>query len=335
MNEPLPSTDNMPPATESTNLFGEELPSFDWENYLKARPDYIGSALYDRLFAYHDSHSGSYDIAYDVGCGPGQVVSALAEKFSRVHGSDPNAYIISKARETFKAFRNVSFEVGKAEAVISASKDRAGTADLITAAECIPLMDIDAAMSAFAKLLRPGGTLAIWFYGRPILAIPGLDEHSPEVTGVQALFQEIFNRSYDEFRPFKGSVLEKPCTMVNSWLDNVAFDPAQFKDVERLKWNTDRELHMLGNDAMDFDVKHINLIREGETVVDEGVDRSFLLRENVDFGWAKGFIDSAIARKKDYITEEVEEMLGRLERKMEGNTWNVSLPGVLLLATKT
>ncbi|KAG6361926.1 hypothetical protein INS49_010155 [Diaporthe citri] len=318
MNELLPSTDNMPPATEFTNIFAEELPEFDWENYLKARPDYTGSTLYDRLFAYHDAHSGSYDTAYDVGCGPGQVVSALAEKFSRVHGSDPNAFIISKAREAFKAFRNVSLEVGKAEAVISANKDRAGTADLITAAECIPLMDIDAAMSAFAKLLRPAGTLAIWFYGGPIFAIPGLDEHSPEVTGVQALFQEILNRSYDEFRPFKGSVLEKPCTMIESWLDNVAFDPAQFKDVERVKWNTDRELHMLGRDAIGFDMKHINLIGEGEIVVDEGVDRSFLLRENVDFDWAKGFIDSAIARKKYYITDEVGEMLGRLEAKMKG-----------------
>lgn len=324
----------MPPATGSNNIFAEELPSFDWENYLKARPDYADSTLYDRLFAYHDAHSGSYDTAYDVGCGPGQVASALAGKFSRVRGSDPNAYIISKAREIFKGLGNVSFEVGTAEAVISANEDRAGTADLITAAECIPLMDLDAAMSAFAKLLRPGGTLAIWFYGRPIFASPGLSEDSPEVTGVQTLFQDILNRSYDEFRPFKGSVLEKPCTMVHSWLDNVVFDPAQFRDVKRLKWNTDKELHMLASDAVDFDMKHISLIGEGEIVVDEGVDRSLLLRENVDFGWAKGFIDSAIARKKDYVTEEVGEMLGRLDGKMKGNTWNASWPTVLLLATK-
>lgn len=320
---------------EATNIFDEELSHFDWDNYLKSRPDYTGSELYNRLFAYHDSHSGSYTTAFDVGCGPGQVVTALATRFSHVRGSDPNVYIISKAREAFKAFKNVSFEVGIAEDIALGNEDRVGTADLITAAECIPLMDIDAAMSAFAKLLRPGGTLAIWFYGRPIFASPGLSEDSPEVTGVQALFREILNRSYDEFRPFKGSVLEKPCTMIESWLDSVAFDPVQFGDVKRIKWNTDRELHMLGTDAMDFEMKHINNIGEGEIVVDEGVDRSFLLRENVDFGWAKGFIDSAIARKKDYVTGEVQEMLGRLEGKMKGNTWNVSLPAVLLLATKT
>lgn len=325
----------MPPATEITNIFAEELSGFDWENYLKARPDYTGSALYDRLFAYHDAHSGSYDTAYDVGCGPGQVASALAGKFSRVVGSDPNAYIISVARETFQGFGNVNFEVGKAEAIISPNEDREGTADLITAAECIPLTDIDAAMSAFAKLLRPGGTLAIWFYGSPIFASPGLSEDSPEATGVQTLFQVILNRSYDEFRPFKGGVLERPCTMINSWLDNVAFDPAQFKAVERVKWNTDRELNMLGRDAMDFNMKHINLIGENEIVVDEGVDRSFLLKENVTLEWAKGFIDSAIAREKDYITEEVKEMLGSLKRRMEGNTWHASWPAVLLLATKT
>lgn len=335
MNEPLPSTDNMPPKTNPTNIFGEDVSGFDWDNYLKSRPDYIGSALYDRLFAYHDLHSGSYDTAYDVGCGPGQVASALAAKFSHVHGSDPNAYIISQARETFKALGNVSFEVGIAEDVVSANKDREGTADLITVAECIPLMDTGAAMSAFAGLLRPGGTLAIWFYGKPLFASPGLGEDSPEVSGVQVLFQGVLNHSYDEFRPFKGGVLERAGTMINSWLDNVPFDPAQFREVKRIKWNTDTGLNMLGRDVVDFDVKHVSLVGEDEVVEDEGVDRSFMLRENVDFDWAKGFIDSAIARKKDYITEEVEEMLGRLEGKMKGKTWNVSWPAVLLLATKT
>lgn len=335
MSESLSSTDNMPSATDSTNIFDEDVPGFDWDNYLRARPDYTGSALYDRLFTYHGIHSGSYKTAYDVGCGPGQVASALAAKFSRVHGSDPNAYIISQARETFRALDNVSFEVGTAEGIISANKDRAGTADLITVAECIPLMDTGAAMSAFAELLRPGGTLAIWFYGKPIFASPGLSEDSPEVAGVQRLFQDVLNRSFDEFRPHKGGVLEKPCTMINSWLDNVPFDPAHFRDVRRVKWNTDTELNMLGRDGMGFDTTRINLVREGEIIEDKGVDRSFLLREDVDLDWAKGFIDSAIARKKDYITEEVEEMLGRLEAKMKGKTWNASWPAVLLLATKT
>ncbi|KAL1881331.1 hypothetical protein Daus18300_001184 [Diaporthe australafricana] len=325
----------MPPATEVTNIFSEGIPVFDWDNYLKARPDYAGSGLYDRLFSYHDAHSGSYDTAYDVGCGPGQVASALATKFRRVHGSDPNAQIISKAHEMFEPLGNVDFEVGTGEGIASAGEDRNGTADLITVAECIPLMDTQAAMSAFAKLLRPGGTLAIWFYGGPIFASPGSSEDSPEVAGVQALFQGILNRSYDQFRPFKGSVLEKPCTMIHSWLDNVAFDPVQFGDLRRVKWNTDKELHMLSSKVMGFDLEHVNLIGEGEIVDDEGVDRSFLLRNGVDFDWAKGYIDSAIARKKDYITEEVREMFEELESRMKGRAWNASWPAVLLLATKT
>ncbi|KAI3398344.1 hypothetical protein diail_9436 [Diaporthe ilicicola] len=325
----------MPLATGDTNIFSEDLTAFDWDNYLKARPDYAGSGFYDRLFSHHDSHSGSYDTAYDVGSGPGQVASALAARFRQVHASDPNAFIISKAREMFRLLGNVDFEVGTAEGIVSAGEDRDGTADLVTVAECIPLMDTQAAMSAFARLLRPGGTLAIWFYGGPIFASPGLSEDSPEVAGVQGLFQDIVNRSYDEYRPFKGGVLEKPCTLLNSWLDSVAFDPVQFRDVKRVKWNTDKELNILSRAAMGFDMEHVSLIGEGEVVEDVGVDRTFLLARNVNFDWAKGFIDSVIARNKDYITEEVQEMLKELKRKMEGRVWNASWPAALLVASKT
>lgn len=335
MNDPLQSTDKMPPATKSINLFAQDSSGFDWGNYLKSRPDYTGSALYDRLFAYHDSHSGSYNTAYDVGCGPGQVASALAAKFSRVHGSDPNTYIISQAIETFKGLENVSFEIGTAENIVSADESRLGTADMITVAECIPLLDLDAAMSAFARLLRPGGTLAIWFYGSPVLTSPGLSEDSPKVKGVQTLFQDILDRTFEEFRPFKGGVFERPCTMINSWLDNVPFDPAQFKDVKRVKWNTDRELNMISRAGLGFDIKHIDLIGESEVVVDEGVDRTLFLKEGVDLAWAKGFMDSVVVRKKEWMTEELEEMLGHLGDKMEGYTWNAAWPAALLLATKT
>ncbi|KAK2597802.1 hypothetical protein N8I77_012564 [Diaporthe amygdali] len=319
---------------EATNIFSEEISIFDWDIYLKARPDYTGSGVYGRLFSYHDSHSGSYDTAYDVGCGPGQVASALAPKFRRVHGSDPNAFVISKAHELFKSLSNVDFEVNSAENIISANDDRAGTADLITVAECIPLMDTQAAMAAFAKLLRPGGTLAIWFYGGPIFTNPELSEDSPEVRGVQALFKGILDHSYDEFRPFKGSVLEKPSIMIYSWLDNVVFDPALFKNVKRVKWNTDKHLNFLSKEVMDFPLEHVNLIGENEVVENEGVERSFLLTKNVDFNWAKGFIDSAIAREKNYITNKVREMFGELETRMKGRVWNVTWPAVLLLATK-
>ena len=52
---------------------------------------------------------------------------------------------------------------------LSALHDPA-SGDLVAAAECMPLFDAPSALASFAHSLRPGGTSAIWFYGRPAFA---------------------------------------------------------------------------------------------------------------------------------------------------------------------
>ncbi|KAJ7230933.1 hypothetical protein C8J57DRAFT_1251495 [Mycena rebaudengoi] len=49
----------------------------------------------------------------------------------------------------------------------SQQHEEPGSLDLITVAEAIALMDMPTALDAFAKVLKPGGTIALWFYGRP------------------------------------------------------------------------------------------------------------------------------------------------------------------------
>lgn len=78
----------------------------------------------------------------------------------------------------------------------------------------------------------------------------------------------------------------------------------------------------------------MNRIGQGETVDERGADRTFWEKINVDFAWAKGFIDAQMPRKEAYAVGEVKAMLDELQRLMDGKVWNASWPVVLLLASK-
>ena len=54
-----------------------------WESYLQARPKYSKGDFYDKIFAFHDKHSGCYSVAHDIGTGPGQVAAVLSDRFEQ------------------------------------------------------------------------------------------------------------------------------------------------------------------------------------------------------------------------------------------------------------
>lgn len=336
----------MSSSDKESYIFAGNSSTLDWTTYLKVRPEYTKSSFYDLIYEYHKSHSGSFNVAYDIGCGPGQVTSTLASRFNHVHGSDPNDYIINVARQTWEGTKNVTFEACAAEKLTDGQEekqDRLGSVDLITVAEAIPLMDTKSSMAAFADLLKPGGTLAIWFYGGPIFHSPGADDDdSPEVQELQKVFRLITDYSFDQFRPFDEH-WRQAWEKISSWLDNIAFDPRHFRNVRRIKWNSDRPLVFLDSredsgdyvNGGDYKSSSSSRITPDETVEDRGKDKAFWAKENVDFEWAKGFIDAQMPRTKDYITEEVSVLYEQLEALMRGKTWNVRWPVVLLLATRT
>jgi trans-aconitate 3-methyltransferase len=131
------------------------------------------------------------------------VAAALSSRFARVHGSDASPQIIAQARLVFRDRPNLDFEVRRGEDVASAAdpaaRARAGSA------ECMPVLDTPAAMASFAALLRPGGTLAIWFYGGPIYLSPDGSADAATVARVQHSHRAITDRSMDEFRPWAGT----------------------------------------------------------------------------------------------------------------------------------
>jgi hypothetical protein len=126
--------------------------------------------------------AGWADLAHSVGSGIGVIVKPLLQVFDRVEASDPGAAAMAQAAELHKdevAAGRAGFHVSKAEAKHDFVAD--GAASLVIAAEAAqcasrrradcekPLsgrlgFDIQLWYKEAARMLRPGGTLAYWFY---------------------------------------------------------------------------------------------------------------------------------------------------------------------------
>ncbi len=302
---------------------------FDWIKYTTHRPVY-SPAFYDRLWDYHRSHSDHWALAHDVGTGPGNVAEILSARFNKVIASDPSGFHTAVAQRRL-ARSNVTVEQCSAEDLVTLmGPDGHGTADLITLAECIPLMSAEHAFSGFAKLLRPGGTLAIWFYGKPIFAGDGQEKS-------QQIYNQIAGKAFSRIFPIKDTIWQQAFTVMASWLDNIGFPQEDWKDVERINWNHDKPLSFLPEKYFDFEIKYKHSVTPDEKV-DERVDRDFWAREQCGADWVEGFIDAQFPWKStnDEVGAQLKPMYKELEEAMggQGSKTKIGWPVVLLLATR-
>lgn len=177
---------------------------------------------------------------------------------------------------------------------------------------------------------RVTGTLAAWFYGRPIFEGTGQEKS-------QEIYNKITAKAFERLYPIKGSPIEPASTMLASWLDNVAFPPNTWSDIERVKWNHDKDLLFFETKFLDYDVKYQSQVHAGEKV-EECIDRGFWAKEDCGVDWVKGFTDAQFPWKnEDESTEkQLEPMYEALEEAMGGKGSKVTIawPVILLLATK-
>lgn len=69
------------------------------DTYLAIRPKRTALGFYDQLYAYRHQHgTGSFELAHDLGCGPGKVAVDLGKSFTQVIVSDINAEHVEVAR---------------------------------------------------------------------------------------------------------------------------------------------------------------------------------------------------------------------------------------------
>jgi ubiquinone/menaquinone biosynthesis C-methylase UbiE len=120
--------------------------------------------------------------ALDVGCGDGMLVRRLATRCGSVTGIDRDAPMIGLARERSEGIANVSFLEGD----FLAHPFPEASFDFACANTALHHMDFAAALAKLARVLRPGGRLAV----------VGLGEDRPPVDWIIGSAGFAVNRYY-------------------------------------------------------------------------------------------------------------------------------------------
>ena len=321
-----------------------------WRHYIASRPAPPAS-FFDIINEYHASHSdGRTAVAHDVGTGPGNIAQRLLPYYDRVVGSDVNAKAFAAASLTASRedLERLTFIHAPAEDLATAQIPSAigvGNTDLVVVGECMPHLDAPQALQAFHKLLRPNGTLAIYFYGRPIFVNDDADE-------LNAAYEILATRMCRFILPIKDTpgfpFWQRALEGLVSFMDNISLPADAWKSIQRLKWNSHHTLQVIPADAFDFSVVPVD--RRGSHEMEERsvVDLDFWTQE-WDADRVEGFILSVFpdARKKagEEAYKEVEKLFADLRKRMcmgggssgageRVGARKVTFPVVLILATR-
>lgn len=158
-------------------------------NYAQHRRGYHPK-FYKDLIDRHTSTGGELQTLLDVGCGPGTATLALAPQFKHVIGLDPSEGMISTARSLASSSptpEHVRFEISKAEDLGShlSPPIQDASIDLITAATAAHWFDMTRFWAQAARVLKPGGTVALWTVGDV-----RIDPSMPNAAAIQAACDE-------------------------------------------------------------------------------------------------------------------------------------------------
>jgi SAM-dependent methyltransferase len=122
------------------------------DHYSAARPDYPDVAMQAVV-----ARGGSSRRIADVGCGTGISSRGLARAGATVIGIDPSPPMLERARADSPPELHIDYRVGTGEATGLRNDD----VDVVTCAQSFHWFDRDRALAEFARILRPGGWLAL------------------------------------------------------------------------------------------------------------------------------------------------------------------------------
>lgn len=126
------------------------------DDYAKFRTSYSDD-LFAAILDYARAPAGGEVL--DLACGTGLSMVPYLQRGFAVTGVDVAAGMIEQARLMVPAGSKVAFHIGSAEALPFAG----ASFDLISCAQAFHWLDPDPAFAECARVLRPGGTLAIFW----------------------------------------------------------------------------------------------------------------------------------------------------------------------------
>lgn len=296
-----------------------------------AGPTYTAD-FFDEIYRYHHSRGySSVRHAHDIGTGPGEVAVQLASRFDHITASDAELTYLMAARDLMARAKVSS----KATFIQSTGEDigvhaRPRSTDLIAAAQSLLFMEPKPAIAAWAGILRPGGTLAIWWYGRPLFT------EEPFAASCQKIYNKLLNRVFSKAIDQEW---ERATVSMESWLDDIELPSDQWEHVRRHKWNTSAKLSFYDAEACDLDVQRASRVGPEEQVVEEKEKTAFWAEEwdIEDFRrFTKVTLSDFTDDTDDIFDEKVERMYRHLEKVMGGHgaKRKITWPAVLIMAKR-
>ncbi|MHB0982643.1 MAG: class I SAM-dependent methyltransferase [Thiobacillus sp.] len=134
------------------------------------------------MFAWLAGLCAEHDLVWDCATGSGQAALGLAPHFRRVVATDASAEQVRHAAP----HPLIDYRVAPAEA--SGLADH--SVDLVTVAQAAHWFDLPRFYAEAARVLKPGGAIAVWGYGRMLL--PG---------EMDALFQRFYAETVGPYWP--------------------------------------------------------------------------------------------------------------------------------------
>jgi|ERR1051326_1065079 ubiquinone/menaquinone biosynthesis C-methylase UbiE len=203
----------MRPANTFKDYFSQHA-----DSYAKYRPDYPRA-----LFAHLASLVAKHERAWDCATGNGQAALGLTPLFAKIVATDASAQQISLATP----HERISYVVARSEQPPIAS----GSLDLITIAQALHWLDFNAFNTQVTRVMRPGGVIAAWCYGRA--------EITPAVDGIVRAFQDTIVGPY---WPPERRYVDEGYRNIPFPFDEIA--PPEFHMEER--WNVNDLIGYLG-----------------------------------------------------------------------------------------
>ncbi|MDX1455691.1 MAG: class I SAM-dependent methyltransferase [Gammaproteobacteria bacterium] len=136
-------------------------------DYASARPTYP-----PRLFEWLAEQCEERQLAWDVATGNGQAAMSLAEHFEKVLASDGSAAQLEAAQR----HPSINYQ----QAVAGDPWLPGDCVDLVTVAQAVHWFDQERFFADAMRVLKPGGVLAVWGYGRV--------EVSPNIDRIEEVF---------------------------------------------------------------------------------------------------------------------------------------------------
>ncbi|KAK1853445.1 methyltransferase domain-containing protein [Colletotrichum chrysophilum] len=227
--------------------------------YARGRPGYRPD-LYKLIIDYHVSTGGALDLLLDVGCGAGTATREISPYFAQAVGIDPSSGMIAAATSAdgvaLPANERIRFGASGAEQLGSnlSPPIADGSVDLITAATAAHYFDMPRFWNAAARVLKPGGTVALW-RGSFLHIHPSTPNYDRINTALQSLRERLSETNVNQSTQ-GGTTYETLPLPWNLESPVVEFDETMFY---RKVWNdngsvTTQEEYFMNHQTMSLDV---------------------------------------------------------------------------------